>query len=114
MTCCAFIMAQDVSSHGVATKTVTEGCLTNFPSVIELEECLSRMVAEELGGLYNRLQRDGRQIKIEYLELCMIYRFFLRLANRLMVAVAIGVRSLSKQQPILWKYTGYLVEKSFL
>ena len=28
-----------------------------------------------------------------------------------MVAVAMGVHSISKRQPILWKYTSYLQEK---
>lgn len=50
-----------VISHGVATKTVSEGCLSDFPSVTELQDGLSSVkAAEEFRGLYERLKRDGK------------------------------------------------------
>ena len=69
---------------------------------------LSRPVAEEMWGLLQRLQQDGREVVENYLELCMKYRFFRCLANRLMVAIAMGVSGISRQQPKLWKHTMYI------
>ena len=88
-----------VVSHGVATKTVDEGCLSKFPLLDELKAGLSDpTVAEELWDLHNRVRIDGRNVKISYLELCMMYRYFFRLANRLMVAVAMGVQFIASQR----------------
>ena len=101
-----------VIAHGVAAKTVIEGCLRDFPSVEELKAgMLSRAIAEEMWGLFQRLKQDGREVVVQYLELCMMYRFFCSLANRLMVAVAMGVLGISNKQPVLWKHTIYLQEK---
>ena len=38
----------------------------------------------------------------------MMYRFFRSLANRFMVAVAMGVSTISEKQPELWRYTQYM------
>ena len=67
----------------------------------------SHQVAEEMWGLFRRLKQHGREVEMKYLELCMMYRFFICLANRLMVAVALGVSSISKKQPTLWQHTLY-------
>ena len=98
-----------VIAHGVAAKTVTEGCLHNFPSVEELQRGMSnKSVAEEMCGLLRRLQQNGREVVLSYLELCMMYRFFRCLANRLMIAVAMGVSGISKKQPRLWQHKLYM------
>ena len=74
----------------MATKTITEGCLANFPSVSELQGGLSsKKAAEELYHIITIIQKlktSGRNVTISYLELCMMYCFSMHLANRLMVA----------------------------
>ena len=63
--------------------------------------------------LYKRFKNEGRYIKLAYQELIEMYRFFLRLANRLMVSIAIALNHLSPKKPGLWNYKRiYLVLKS--
>ena len=99
-----YYRARCIIAHGVAETTIVEGCLCNFPSKEDLASGMSRgAVAAELRGLYDRLQRDQREVTIKYSELCMLYRFFQSLANRLMVSVAVVVHNISDKQPILWR-----------
>jgi hypothetical protein len=66
-----------VIAHGVAAKTITEGCLRAFPTAEQLHMGMSsRPVAEEMCGLLCRLQENGRGVAVTYLELCMMYCFF--------------------------------------
>ena len=63
--------------HGKPTKTMTEGSQRNFPTVDYLEDGLcNRRVAVEYRRLYERLNNEGRYIKLAYQELIGMYRFF--------------------------------------
>ena len=84
--------ARCIIAHGKATKTITEGSLRNFPTIDNLADGLgNRRVAVEYRGLYERLKNEGRYIKLAYQELVGMYRFFIRLANRMMVSIAIAL-----------------------
>ena len=105
--------ARCIIAHGKPTKTMTEGSLRNFPTVDNLEEGLgNRRVAVEYRRLYERLKNEGRCIKLAYQELIGMYRFFFRLANCLMVSIAIALNNLSPKKPVLWNYERYLASSS--
>ena len=101
--------ARCVMAHGKATQTMVEGCLNNFPSRDELAASLSHEdVAEELRGMYERLKVLGGRATITYREICVVYRFFLRLSTALMVAIAMGVGQISKRPLLIWNYQSFV------
>ena len=102
--------ARCIFSHGLPSRTLNEGAMRNFPNEEKLKDNVGFSSAgEDFTRLFNRLRTMGRKAFLSYLDLCMMYRFFFRLANRLMVAVAIQVHNLSPNSPPLWQYNHYFL-----
>ena len=102
--------ARCIIAHGKPTKTMTEGSLRNFPTADNLEYGLCNCrVAVEYRCLYERLKNEGRYINLAYQELIGMYQFFLRLANRLMVSIAIALNHHSPKKSVLWNYERYIL-----
>ena len=100
--------ARCIFSHGLPSRTMNEGAMRDFPTKEELKDGVGYPpVARNLIKLYDQLKTSGRKGVFTYLDLCMMYRFF-RLANRLMVAVAMELRDASpKAPPPLWNLNNY-------
>ena len=93
--------ARCIFSHGLPSRTLNEGTM-------ELEDGVGYPpAARDLIKLYNQLKTSGRKGVFTYLDRCMMYRFFFRLANRLMVAVAMELRDASPKAPPLWNLDNY-------
>lgn len=89
-----------------------EGALKDYPCAADLARGMSnRMAAQDFQSLFDKLEKNGWKASLTYLELCMMYRFFTRLANRLMIAVAININNLSPLQFELWNYPVYSTHK---
>ena len=103
--------ARCIFSHGLPSRTLSEGgAASNFPSEHDLAIGMGfAPAAADLVKFFQRLKEMGRKAAPTYLDLCMMYRFFFRLANRLMVAVGCHVRNLSPKQPELWNCTHYFM-----
>ena len=102
--------ARCIFSHGLPGKTLSEGALRNFPNKQQLTEGMGGpAAATDLICVFEELKNSGRKASFTYLDLCMLYRFFLRLANRLMVAVAFQIHNISPKIPPLWNYPNYFL-----
>ena len=81
--------------------------MSNFPSKHDLAIGIGfAPAAADLVKFFERLKDMGRKATPTYLDLCMMY---IRLANRLMVAVGCHIRNLSPKQPELWNCTHYFM-----
>jgi hypothetical protein len=83
--------ARCIFAHGDPTPTLTEGCLHSFPirGTAEWGTYIQEGRWREFILFYDKLKKDAT---VSYLQLCMIYmyRFFLRLSNRVMISIAMA------------------------
>lgn len=100
--------ARCVFSHGLSRRTLDDGAMQRFPDEDTLRQGLEfGPAAADLLSIYRRLKTQGRLASFSYLDLVMMYRFFARLANRLMVAVALQLCDMSPKATPLWNLHNY-------
>ena len=102
-----YYRARCIFSHGLPSRTLSEGVMKHFPNEEQLKEEVD--FAPAAADLANQLKTRERKASSTYLDLCMLCQFFFCLANRLMIAVAIQIHSMLPKQPLLWNYQNYFL-----